>query len=79
MNKKYNTHLSLNERIVIQTGIENGATKTTIAQTLGRDLSTISKEIKRNVIIKPSRSNFNYGKEGQTSQCEKTRCKPRRL
>lgn len=76
MNKKYNTHLSLNERIVIQTGIENGATKTTIAQTLGRDLSTISKEIKRNVIIKPSRSNFNYGKEGQISQCRRRDVSP---
>ena len=40
------THLTLEERRVILTGIKNGSTKTAIAQTLGKDKSTIGKEIK---------------------------------
>ena len=39
-------HLTLEERRVILTGIKNGSTKTAIAQTLGKDKSTIGKEIK---------------------------------
>ena len=40
-------HLTLAEREIIQRGIENGATnKASIAATLGKDQSTISKEIK---------------------------------
>lgn len=41
-----NTHLTLQERIIIETGIENGSTKTAIALTIGKDKSTIGKEIK---------------------------------
>lgn len=44
-------HLTLNERIIIETGITNGATKTSIAITLGKDKSTIGKEIKLHRII----------------------------
>ena len=39
-------HLTLEERRVIETGITNGSTKVAIAQTLGKDKSTIGKEIK---------------------------------
>ena len=39
-------HLTLEERIVIETGIKNGSTKAAIATTLGKDKSTIGKEIK---------------------------------
>ena len=38
--------LTLEERIVIETGIKNGSTKAAIATTLGKDKSTIGKEIK---------------------------------
>ena len=41
-----NLHLTLSERQIIQKGIENGATKASIAATLGKDKSTIGKEIK---------------------------------
>ena len=41
-----NTHLSFDERKIIETSIENGATKTDMANVLGKDKSTIGKEIK---------------------------------
>lgn len=46
-NTNANTHLTLEERRIILTGITNGSTKTAIAQTIGKDKSTIGKEIKR--------------------------------
>lgn len=39
-------HLTLNERRIILTGITNGSSKTAIAQTIGKDKSTVGKEIK---------------------------------
>ena len=38
------------ERRIIQTGIENGSTKTAIAKTIGKDDSTVGKEIKNHRI-----------------------------
>ena len=40
------SHLTLNERRIILTGITNGSSKTAIAQTIGKDKSTVGKEIK---------------------------------
>lgn len=40
------SHLTLDERRIILTGIINGSTKAAIAQTIGKDKSTIGKEIK---------------------------------
>ena len=40
------THLTSEERRIIETGIRNGSTKTAIAKTIGKDNSTIGKEIK---------------------------------
>ena len=40
------THLTLEERRIILTGVTNGSTKTAIAQTIGKDKSTVGKEIK---------------------------------
>ena len=40
------SHLTLEERRIILTGIVNGSTKTAIAKTIGKDKSTIGKEIK---------------------------------
>ena len=40
------SHLTLEERRIILTGISNGSTKTAIAQTIGKDKSTVGKEIK---------------------------------
>ena len=39
------SHLTLDERRIIGTGIEHGSTQTAIADTLGKNKSTISKEI----------------------------------
>ena len=39
-------HFTLAERQIIETGISHGSTKAAIAKTLGKDKSTISKEIK---------------------------------
>lgn len=41
-----NKHLSRDERSIIETGIRNGSTKKAIADILGKDKSTIGKEIK---------------------------------
>lgn len=41
------SHLTLDERRIILTGIVNGSTKAAIAQTIGKDKSTVGKEIKR--------------------------------
>lgn len=83
------THLTFHDRIVIQTGITNLASKKAIADTLGRDPSTIGKEIKRNRLHKPtpwttkSPSNDACARRDRTpgacngcplySQCKKTR------
>lgn len=40
------THLTSEERRIIETGIRNGSTKTAIAATIGKDNSTVGKEIK---------------------------------
>lgn len=40
------SHLTLEERRIILTGIINGSSKTAIAQTIGKDNSTIGKEIR---------------------------------
>lgn len=40
------SHLTLEERRIILTGIRNGSTKTAIARTIGKDKSTVGKEIK---------------------------------
>jgi len=53
------THLTLEERRTIQIGIENRATKTAIAKTIGKDPTTIAKEIRKHRIIKPRNT---YGK-----------------
>lgn len=46
MSENYNKHLSKSDREIIETGIKNGSTKSAIAKTLGKDASTIGKEIK---------------------------------
>lgn len=40
------SHFTLDERRIIFTGITNGSTKTAIAQTIGKDKSSVGKEIK---------------------------------
>ena len=54
-----NKHLSLNQRKIIQTGIENRSTKVAIAKTIGKDPTTVAKEIKKHRKLSP-RNTFNY-------------------
>lgn len=54
-----NKHLSLNDRKIIQQGIENRCNKVDIARTLGKDPTTIAKEIRAHREFKP-RNTFNY-------------------
>ncbi len=45
------SHLTLEERRIILKGITNGSTKTAIARTIGKDKSTIGKEIKAHRVL----------------------------
>ena len=49
---KDKTHLTKSDREIIETGIRNGSTKTAIAETIGKDNSTVGKEIKQRRILK---------------------------
>ncbi len=53
--QSYNTHLTLDDRKAIQKGIENNATKTAIALLIGKDNSTVGKEIKSHRLFYPHR------------------------
>ena len=53
-----NTHLTLDERKIIQVGIEKSSTKADIARTIGKDATTVAKEIRKHRVLKP-RNTFN--------------------
>lgn len=46
------THLSLQDRIIIAAGISNGSSKAAIADTIGKDKSTVGKEIRLHRFLK---------------------------
>ena len=46
------THLSFEDRKIIETGISNGSTKTAIAKIIGKDNSTVGKEIDAHRFLK---------------------------
>lgn len=54
-----NKHLTLDERKIIQIGIENRSNKVDIARTIGKDPTTIAKEIRKHRTFK-SRNQFIY-------------------
>ena len=72
------THLTIEERRIIETGIRHGSTKTAIAKTIGKDNSTVGKEIKLHRKLKhPSSlardcSNYRHCKYGRECfpECE---------
>ena len=53
-----NTHLTLQERQIIQKGIESRSSKAAIAQTIGKDPTTVAKEIRKHRDLK-RRNAFN--------------------
>jgi IS30 family transposase len=65
--KHDHTHLTLDERKIIQAGIENNSTKADIARTIGKDATTVAKEIRKHRSFKP-RNTYNRpilcGKQG---------------
>ena len=50
-NANKQSHLTIEERRIILTGITNGSTKAAIAKTIGKDKSTVGKEIKLHRIL----------------------------
>ena len=78
MGKRHNndyTHLTFDERRTIQIGIENRAIKVSIANTVGKDATTVAKEISKHRIIKPRNA---YGRKNlcvhknECGPCSKT-------
>lgn len=68
-----NKHLTCQERIIIETGIRNNSSKAALATTLGKDKSTIGKEIVLHRVLKhkcsmPLECN-NYKKCSHDRQC----------
>lgn len=53
-----NKHLTLNERKIIETGIINRSNKIDIARTIGKDPTTVAKEIRKHRVLK-KRNTFN--------------------
>ena len=53
-----NSHLTLEQRRIIQAGIENNSPKAAIARTIGKDATTVAKEIYKHRTFKP-RNTFN--------------------
>jgi len=47
-----NTHLTLDERKIIETGITNNSTKSAIAKNIGKDATTVAKEIRKHRVFK---------------------------
>lgn len=58
-NRNDSRHLTLEERMVIQTGISNGSPKKSIAETIGKDATTVAKEIRKHR-TKRARNSFSY-------------------
>lgn len=54
MSVNKNKHFTLSERIIIETGINNGSTKSALSEILGKDKSTVGKEIKAHRVLKHS-------------------------
>lgn len=72
-----NSHLTLAERQIIETGIRNGSSKASIAETIGKDKSTVGKEIKAHrsldhkCIYPIDCSLFQKCKDKKTFKCKK--------
>jgi len=70
-----NTHLTLEERRIIQAGIENGATKASIGRTIGKDETTVGKEIRKHRQFRPRNT---YGRPvlcGKERECRNKPCR----
>jgi len=50
-NATKNKHLTLDDRVDIQTGLNQGLTFKTIAKKIGKDQTTVSKEVKKHLTL----------------------------
>jgi len=67
-------HLTFAQREIIQAGILNGATKTAIARTIGKDATTVAKEIRLHRTLQP-RTSYQRGVAcARQPQCPTKRC-----
>ena len=69
-----NSHLTFEERKVIEVGIGNGSTKKAISETIGKDPTTVAKEIRAHRKLKPRNT---YGRPvlcGHRRECKKKPC-----
>jgi len=67
------SHLTLEERKIIQAGIENGASKADISRTIGKDATTVAKEIRKHRQFKPRST---YGRPVLCAKMNSCRKKP---
>jgi IS30 family transposase len=68
------THLTRGEREIIQAGIENGSPKAVIARTIGKDATTVAKEIRKHRRLKPRNA---FGRPvlcAKMAKCSKKQC-----
>ena len=69
-----NTHLTLDERKIIQAGIENNSPKVSIARTIGKDATTVAKEIRKHRKLKPRNTFVRPILCARMSTCPKKPC-----
>ena len=53
-NSKKNKHMTLEDRLEIQECLMHGMTFKAIAARIGKDQTTVSKEVKKHIIVSPS-------------------------
>jgi len=68
------THLTIEERKIIQAGIENNSTKADIARTIGKDATTVAKEIRKHLKLKPRNTYNRPVLCARLSQCTRKPC-----
>ncbi|MDR0764103.1 MAG: helix-turn-helix domain-containing protein [Synergistaceae bacterium] len=68
------THLTKRERQIIQAGIENGSSKSDIARTIGKDATTVAKEIRRHRRLKPRNTFGGPVLCAKTANCSQKPC-----
>lgn len=69
-----NTHLTLEDRKIIQAGIENNSSKASIAQNIGKDATTVAKEIRKHRQLKPRNPFNNPVQCTKMKTCQKKPC-----
>lgn len=73
--KHDNAHLTLDDRKIIQAGIEKNSTKADIARTISKDATTIAKEIRKHRIFKPRNTYNRPVLCGKQDYCNHKPCK----